>query len=122
MQRSRPRLEYSHRLHCSPVEAPASQSVELSSQTTETWSSKSTLRSLESLDTRDEARRLEAILLELRVLTRPPLVAHENIVNLLQLGWEGDTVDISGKWPVLVMEYADLGNLANCFDREPQLP
>jgi serine/threonine protein kinase len=61
-------------------------------------------------------------LLELRVLTHPPLIAHENIVNLLQLGWEGDAVDISRKWPVLVMEYADLGTLTDYFDREPRLP
>jgi len=74
---------------------------------------KSTLRGLESTDKRDEARRLEAILLELRVLTHPPLLAHENIVNLLQLGWEGDAVDISRKCPVLVMEYADLGTLGD---------
>jgi serine/threonine protein kinase len=83
---------------------------------------KTTLRSLDRIDKTDEARRLEALLLELRVLTHPPLRDHDNIVKLLQVGWEGDAVDVSRIWPVLVMEYADLGTLVDYFDREPETP
>jgi len=81
---------------------------------------KTTLRSLDRIDKTDEARRLEALLLELRVLTHLPLRDHDNIVKLLQVGWEGDAVDVSRIWPVLVMEYADLGTLVDYFDREPE--
>jgi len=83
---------------------------------------KSSLQTLYRPDKSDEARRLDAVLLELRVLTHPPIRTQENIVDLLQIGWEGDLIDISRKWPVLVMEYADLGSLVDYFDREPELP
>jgi len=66
-----------------------------------------------------EAHRLSAILLELRVLTHPPLRTHPNIVTLLQVGWEGDVFDEFLKWPALVVEYAELGTLEDFFDHEP---
>lgn len=81
---------------------------------------KSALRNLDGLDKADDARALEALLLELRVLTHSSLRAHENIVKLLQIGWEGDGFDLSRRWPVLVIEYADLGTLVDYFDREPK--
>jgi serine/threonine protein kinase len=37
------------------------------------------------------------------------------------VGWEVDAVDVSRKWPVLVMEYADQGTLVDYFDHEPEL-
>jgi serine/threonine protein kinase len=63
-------------------------------------------------------QKLEAILLELRVLTHPPLRHHENIVQLIQVGWEGDPFDRTVKWPVLIIDYADRGTLADFFDNE----
>jgi serine/threonine protein kinase len=63
-------------------------------------------------------QKLEAILLELRVLTHPPLRHHENIVQLIQVGWEGDPRDRTVKWPVLIIDYADRGTLADFFDNE----
>ncbi|KAJ9648632.1 hypothetical protein H2199_001487 [Coniosporium tulheliwenetii] len=62
--------------------------------------------------------KLEAILLELRVLTHAPLRHHENIVQLIQVGWQGDALDRNLKWPVLVVEYADKGTLADFFENE----
>jgi serine/threonine protein kinase len=63
-----------------------------------------------------DADRLAALLLELRILTHPPFRDHQNIVNIIQVGWEGDALDVSKKWPVLVMEYADRGTLVDYFD------
>lgn len=63
-------------------------------------------------------QKLEAILLELRVLTHRPLRHHENIVQLIQVGWEGDPLERAVKWPVLIVEYADRGTLADFFDNE----
>jgi serine/threonine protein kinase len=63
-------------------------------------------------------QKLEAILLELRVLTHSPLRHHENIVQLIQVGWEGDPLERTVKWPVLIVEYADKGTLADFFDNE----
>jgi serine/threonine protein kinase len=69
-----------------------------------------------------EANRLSAILLELRVLTHAPLRYHPNIVTLLQVGWEGDSFDGFQKWPVSVVEYAELGTLVDFFDHKPSTP
>lgn len=63
-------------------------------------------------------QKLEAILLELRVLTHRPLRHHNNIVQLIQVGWEGDPLERAVKWPVLVVDYADRGTLADFFDNE----
>jgi serine/threonine protein kinase len=63
--------------------------------------------------------KIEAILLELRVLTHSPLRNHENIVKLIQVGWEGDALDNTVKWPVLVVNFADRGTLADFFENEP---
>lgn len=63
-------------------------------------------------------QKLGAIFLELRVLTHRPLRHHENIVQLIQVGWEGDPLERSVKWPVLIVEYADRGTLVDFFDNE----
>ena len=83
---------------------------------------KSTVQGKMKIDSEDEALRLETILLELRVLTHPPLRRHKNIINLLTVGWEGDAFDHFRKWPVLVVEYADRGTLVDYFDHETSLP
>ena len=61
---------------------------------------------------------LEAILLELRVLTHPPLRQHPNIIGLLLVGWQGDALNRDLKWPVLVVDYADRGTLVDFFENE----
>jgi serine/threonine protein kinase len=63
-------------------------------------------------------QKIEAILLELRVLTHSPLRKHDNIVRLIQVGWEGDALDKTIKWPVLIIDFADRGTLADFFENE----
>lgn len=63
-------------------------------------------------------KKIEAILLELRILTHAPLRHHQNIVQLLAVGWQGDALDPHLKWPVLIVEYADRGTLADFFENE----
>ena len=65
--------------------------------------------------------KLEAILLELRVFTHPPLRHHPNLAQLIQVGWQGDSVDPSFKWPVLIVDYADQGTLVDFFKNNPDL-
>ena len=62
--------------------------------------------------------KIEAVLLELRILTHQPLRNHPNIVQLLAVGWQGDALESSLKWPVLIVEYADRGTLADFFENE----
>ena len=83
---------------------------------------KSTVPETDFRGTVAEGLRLSAILLELRVLTHPPLLMHPNIVTLLQVGWEGDPFNEFRKWPVLVVEYAELGTLQDFFDCDPTTP
>lgn len=83
---------------------------------------KSSLQTGQKISNAAESQRLENILLELRVLTHPPIRRHKNIVDLIQVGWEGDSYDVFRKWPVLVVEYADRGTLLDYFDHEPALP
>ena len=83
---------------------------------------KSTVPETDFRGTVAEGLRLSAILLELRVLTHPPLHMHPNIVTLLQVGWEGDPFNEFSKWPVLVVEYAELGTLQDFFDSNSTTP
>ena len=62
--------------------------------------------------------KVEATLLELRILAHTPLRQHPNIVQLLLVGWQGDAFDRDFKWPVLVVEYADRGTLLDFFENE----
>jgi len=69
----------------------------------------------------EEKERLQNVILELRALTHTPLQRHPNIVDLLGLGWESDSVDETRKWPVLILEYADGGTLSDFLRRHPDL-
>jgi serine/threonine protein kinase len=60
----------------------------------------------------------ESILLELRVLCHPPIRRHENVVNLLGLGWETDYLDHTQLWPVLVVEWANHGTLLDVISTQ----
>lgn len=65
--------------------------------------------------------KLEAILLELRVLSHPPLRNHPNIVQLMGVAWQGDAQDQNMKWPVLIVDYADKGSLLDVLESGPGL-
>lgn len=56
-------------------------------------------------------RRIESLMLELRVLTHNPIRTHENIVDLLGIAWETDPLGLQRRWPVLIMERATEGTL-----------
>ena len=68
----------------------------------------------------DEAtfmKKVADMMLELRVLTHPPLMVHPNIVKLIRVSWQADALVQYLKWPVLVVELADLGTLRDIFDK-----
>jgi hypothetical protein len=65
---------------------------------------------------------LQAVLLEVRVLRHPPLRRHPNIIRLLELYWETDADLLDHAWPVIALEYAENGTLANFQDDHPQIP
>ena len=55
-------------------------------------------------------------MLELRILAHDPIRKYENIVTLLGLAWETGLFQTIRKWPVLIMERATRGTLADLFD------
>lgn len=63
------------------------------------------------------APRIHIILNELLTMHHPPLRAHPNIVKLLGIGFETDgPMDDQRAMPVLIPEYAELGNLAEVLE------
>ncbi|KAM6513840.1 hypothetical protein FALCPG4_015049 [Fusarium falciforme] len=76
----------------------------------------------DKLDIVERGELLRAVLLEVRVLTHPPLRAHNNIAKLIQLVWEPDPDLPDQAWPVLVLEYAENGTLADFQIDYPKLP
>ncbi|KAH6869324.1 hypothetical protein B0T10DRAFT_467321 [Thelonectria olida] len=62
---------------------------------------------------------LTLILLELRVLTLPPLISHENIVGLVGYGWEYRSLFESngGAFPFLIVEYCEHGTIASFISK-----
>ena len=59
------------------------------------------------------AIRLASISLEMRILAHEPLRKHPNIVDILAFTWEKIPDELSRRWPILVMEDADCGTLAD---------
>ncbi|RFU26918.1 hypothetical protein B7463_g9417, partial [Scytalidium lignicola] len=76
-----------------------------------------------------QLKQLEAIVKEVRVLLHPPLSAHENILNLLEYGFntQGGEIDESNdpEWqkiqPFLVLEYAEERSLRQFMQAHPTL-
>ncbi|KAH7161775.1 hypothetical protein EDB81DRAFT_925478 [Dactylonectria macrodidyma] len=82
----------------------------------------------------DNNQRLEAVLLELRALTHPPLYYHKNIVDILGIAWESEVVSHNPhewknwepmdseqpppKVPVILLENARHGPLADFYETE----
>lgn len=60
-----------------------------------------------------------SIMQEIRVLTHLPLRVHENIITLFGIGWESDAFDESLLWPVMTVEFAQHGNLAELVSTKP---
>jgi Protein kinase domain len=60
----------------------------------------------------DVASVTRPLVLELRVLAHPPLRDHSNIIDLFGVAWEKESDRFDRLWPILVLEYAPGGNLA----------
>jgi serine/threonine protein kinase len=58
-------------------------------------------------------KRLQSLMLELRVLAHHPIRQHENIVKFLGIAWETDPLDLARRWPVIIMEHATYGTLSD---------
>ncbi|KAK5747442.1 hypothetical protein LTR17_000083 [Elasticomyces elasticus] len=69
----------------------------------------------------EEQLRLGDAILEMRALSHDPIRQHPNIVELLGLCWETDAHDLSRKWPVLILEYAEGGTLQDFLDKHRDL-
>jgi len=59
-----------------------------------------------------DRRALESVLLEFYALIHPSILEHENIIDFLGLSWGSNPYSPDYKLPVLVVEYADHGSLA----------
>ena len=66
----------------------------------------------------EHRRALSNVLMELQALTHPPLLAHPNIINFLDLAWGSNPFNPSHKLPVIVVEYADQGTLDTVLHRK----
>jgi serine/threonine protein kinase len=62
---------------------------------------------------REHRRALASVLMELRALTFAPLAEHPNIIDFLGLAWGSNVFNPEHKLPVLVVEYAQHGTLAD---------
>lgn len=63
--------------------------------------------------TPQDRRALQSVLTEFHVLLHPPLLQHPNIIDLLGLAWGSHHAEPRHQLPVLVVEYGDLGTLAD---------
>ena len=62
--------------------------------------------------------RFKSVLLELSALTHPPLLHHPNIIDFLGVAWGNNPFNLDYKLPVLVVEYAEHGTLADLQSKE----
>ena len=60
-----------------------------------------------------DAYKLEAISLEMRVLSHEPLRNHPNIVDVVAFMWEKRPDEFGRRWPILVLQDADCGTLSD---------
>ncbi|KAM3087805.1 hypothetical protein ACMFMG_001876 [Clarireedia jacksonii] len=69
-----------------------------------------------------DRRAMLSVLTEFHALLHPPLLNHPNIIDFLGLAWGNSPDELMHKLPVLVVEYADKGTLADLQSRNKQLP
>ncbi|CEI67966.1 hypothetical protein FVEN_g7761 [Fusarium venenatum] len=63
-------------------------------------------------------RSYKALANELRVLSHPPLMEHENIVNIKTIGWTRLDACSAAWMPMIVLEFAHLGTLTEYLSTE----
>jgi serine/threonine protein kinase len=59
----------------------------------------------------DYASTIRPLVQELRVLSHPCLRSHQNIIDLFGVAWEQQLDRAGHCWPIVVLEYADHGNI-----------
>lgn len=66
-----------------------------------------------------DAERVRSLILEIRVLSHPPLKGDANIVDILGIAWEeGHSAPNDGQlWPLLIMPYAYYGSLSDFLEK-----
>lgn len=72
--------------------------------------------------TRKDRYALQSVLTEFHALLHPPFLKHENIIDFLGLAWGSNHADPLHQLPVLVVEYGDLGTLADVQQRQTLAP
>lgn len=65
----------------------------------------------------EESQRYDALVRDIICLSHAPILAHENFVNIIAIGWE-DAEDLvyNRVWPVLILEFAEYGTLEDFFE------
>ncbi|KAE9370209.1 ankyrin [Stipitochalara longipes BDJ] len=65
----------------------------------------------------EESQRYKALVRDIICLSHTPILAHENFVKIIAIGWE-DAEDIvyNRVWPVLILEFAEYGTLDDFFE------
>jgi serine/threonine protein kinase len=69
-----------------------------------------------------DRRALQSVLTEFHALLHPPLLEHPNIIDFLGLAWGSNHAEPFHRLPVLVVEYGDMGTLADVQSRGRVLP
>jgi serine/threonine protein kinase len=72
--------------------------------------------------TAETRQAMKAAMMEIFALVHPPLLKHSNIVDFLGLAWGSNYYDPSHRLPVLVVEYAVHGSLAQLQENETLKP
>lgn len=70
----------------------------------------------------EHRRTLDSVLIEFHALTYPPLFHHANIIDFLGIAWGSNPFSPAHKLPVIVVEYAKHGTLADLFKENKLIP
>jgi serine/threonine protein kinase len=71
------------------------------------------LRRFPPASTEERARKLQMVRLEVAALSHPVLLSHENVIKIHGIGWEPCFYGTENPWPVLMVELAPHGTLAD---------
>lgn len=66
---------------------------------------------------RGDRKAMSSALMELFALMHPPLLQHPNIVDFLGLAWGSNPFEPTHRLPVVLVEYAEHGNLADLQEK-----
>lgn len=66
---------------------------------------------------RGDRKAMSSVLMEIFALVHPPLLQHPNIVDFLGLAWGSNPFEPTHRLPIVVVEYAEHGTLADLQER-----